>query len=152
MLALVGHVLMEGLRQLVHEAEGGLLSGVIRGEDLDGRENVVEQLHEHDGGAGGDAAPAGEGQGRGHEEHPKLQSAACEPGGVGDMELDLLPGLCRVGYAPVALVMDAGDAFLRLEALDHREAREHVLEHAGVALLSVGDLLLRLGRPVGQDD
>ena len=68
------------------------------------------------------------------------------------MELDLLPGLCRVGYAPVALVMDAGDAFLRLEALDHREAREHVLEHAGVALLSVGDLLLRLGRPVAQDD
>ena len=76
-LPLVGDVLAERLGQLVDEAVGGLLSGVIRGEDLDGRENVVEQLHEHDGGAGGDAAPAGQGQSRRHKEHAELQSAPC---------------------------------------------------------------------------
>ena len=48
--------------------------------------------------------------------------------------------------------MEAGHVFLRLEALDHRKARQGVLEGAGVGLLFVGDHLLRPGRPIAQDD
>ena len=39
--------------------------------------------------------------------------------------------------------MQSGNALLRLEALDDGEARERVLQHAGVALLLVGNALFR---------
>ena len=38
------------------------------------------------------------------------------------MELDLFPCGHRACHAVVALVVDAGDAFLRFETLDHRKA------------------------------
>ena len=45
----------------------------------------------------------------------------------------------------VFLLMQVRDAFFRLEALDHLEAGENVLLHAGVAFLLVGNILFRYG-------
>ena len=150
-LPLVGHVLMEGLRQLVHEPKGGLGIGVEGGQALDGGEDVIQKLHKDEGGAGGDAL-AGEGQGRRHQEHADLQDAPGDVGGIAHVHSHLGPLFGSLGHGVVAAAVEAGDAVFRLEALDHRKAGQGVLEHAGVGLLLVGDRLLRLGRLVTEDD
>ena len=47
--------------------------------------------------------------------------------------------------------MQFGNAFLRLKALNHRETRERVLQHAGIALFLIGNVLFRDCRLVSQN-
>ena len=54
-------------------------------------------------------------------------------------------------YTLIAVIVQFGNALLRLKALDHRETHERVLQHADIALFLIGNVLFSYCRLVSQN-